>query len=568
MSKKSNTFGAIKLAPIPGSSKLEAFASRIIKKELDGRKIITFSVQVRMAADEDMVHRILEDISMGRRGVLTVAELESVTGSKPEDIALVTAELQAAGLKVLPRTAGDISHGIIRVKGTYAAAARFLPGLKLSLNQDTAGKNFIARSGELLTKEGLPIDGVFGLDTRSVAHTHYRIAPTAIEPHAGGLDHGTARDVARAQGIPVDTLKLARFCSGYISLSGDNGAKMQAGLKISAQKSSVNAAKVKGLPINGAKLDGDLEDGGTIENRLDMITHCLLNPDGWCIVATAPNDDNSFGLSFETMNAFLGVQDGDEFFPFFGYSCSWGNAESLDTLQSLRRRARAMLAARLRGLIVTSATGDDGSRDKTKAPTPDAPSDIPNGIGAAGLTLVFDPVTGKVTGQKVWNSMARGGGATGGGVSAVFDVTTEEKSLGLPDAVFKSKADGKLGHLSATLSDDADPATAPTIFLDDGTPQKVGGTSLSAPFSCIKLCLIQASLIHKIPDMIGFIFAHAREGIFEQVTEAGNNGDYTVQPTDLYALPTGFGVISWNLFLMVAKRVQDGGMSFFAGDVG
>jgi kumamolisin len=557
MTTRSKATAPFQFAPVPGSQKLAPLGCEVVKDELHGRKIVSFSVQAPTAADPAAIERMLKWVSTGHRPPLSVAELEALTGADPAHIEQITQAVKAAGLTALPRSDADVSHGIVRVTGTYAAARRFLPGLKLSHSKDEDGRMFFARSGEINARSDLPIVGVFGLDTRKVARTHHRFHDEAIHPHAGGRDHGTSRDISEAQGVPVKELDKTRIATGYISLGGDNGSKMQEGLKIAADKAGIPTCKVVGVSVNGAAVEGDPDDDATIENALDMQAHALHNPNGYCVVFVAPNDDDSFALAMETAVAYGGVQDGTATLPLLGVSISWGMAESSNTKQSLRRWERALTAARLRGLIVTAATGDDGSRDKTRAATPDAPSCVPGMIGAAGVKLIFDG-TGKVSGQTVWNDMRSFGGATGGGVSAVFPVTQEELSLGLDPALFVSASTNRPGHLSATIADDAAPSSGPLVYLRDGSARQTGGTSNSSPVINIKLAKIQGALTTRIPDMIGFIYRNAKRGIFAQVTEPGNNGDYSVSPGDLLAVPTGFGVIVWDAFLAAARQEMGG----------
>lgn len=556
MTSKRNDTAPFQFAPVQGSKKLAPLGCEVVKEEIHGRKKVSFSIQAPMAADPAAIERLLSWVGNGTRPPLTVAELEAVTGADFEHIEKITKAVKAAGLTALPRSDADVSHGIVRVTGTYAAARRFLPGLKLSHSKDEDGRLFFARSGEINARSDLPIVGVFGLDTRRVAKTRYRLHDSAFRPHAGQRDHGTARDIAQAQGFPVADLDKSRIVTGYISLDGDNGVKMQGGLQLAAKRHGIATTKIVGVSVNGALVEGDADADSTVENRLDMQDHGVLNPNGFCVVFCAPNDDDSFGLSIETAVAFKGVDDGGQLLPLMGVSISWGMAESVNTKQSLRRWERALLAARLRGMIVTAATGDDGSRDKTRAATPDAPSCVPGMIGAAGLELVFG-AEGKVVGRRVWNDMPLGG-ATGGGVSAVFPVTADEAALGLNASLFVSKSTGRPGHISATISDAAAPSTGPLIFDYDGTARAVGGTSSSAPVICIKLCKISAALPRRIPDMLGFIYRHAHDGIFSQVTEPGNNGDYSVQPGDLLSVATGFGEINFARFMEVALKELGG----------
>ncbi len=429
--------------------------------------------------------------------------------------------------------------------------------MKLSHNRDQEGRKFFARSGAINARADLPIDGIFGLDTRPVAKTRYRRPDPSRQPRAGRTDHGTARDIAIAQGFPVLEMDKTPVVAGYISLDGDNGEKMQSGLKTAAGKAGIAVSRIVGVSINGASIDGDPEDGATVENELDMQDHCLLNPDGVCVVFRAPNDDDSFAQCPEAAVAFKGVEVNGVLLPLMGVSISWGMAEVHNTKQSLRRWERTMIAGRLRGIFFTAATGDDGSRDKTRSATPDAPSCVPGMIGAAGVELMFDSTGKSVIGQKVWNDMPFGG-ATGGGVSAVFPVTSEEEALGLEPSIFISKSTRRPGHISSTIADNAAPATGPLIYHHDGSASTVGGTSSAAPTICMKLCKVQAALPKPLPDMVGFVYRNARRGIFNQVTVAGDNQDYKVQPSDLLGVPTGFGVINWARFLELARQEAGG----------
>lgn len=552
-----NRKSPFQFAPIPGSKKLAPHDCEIVKDELHGRKQIKFSIQAPMTADPATLERLLGEVASGARAPLSVAELEPITGADLAHIDQIVEAVKAAGLTVLPRSDADVSHGIVRVSGSYAAARKFLPGLKLSHNRDKQGRMFFARSGEINARADLPIEGIFGLDTRRVAKTRYRMLEPSIQPRAGRTNHGTARDIARAQGFPVEEMDKTPVVGGYISLDGDNGEKMQGGLKIAAGKASIAVTKIVGVPLNGATIDGDPDDGATVENKLDMQDQALLNPNGACVVFRSPNDDDSFAQCLEAAVAFKGVEIGGVLLPLMGVSISWGMAEVHNTKQSLRRWERALTAARLRGMFVTAATGDDGSRDKTRAATPDAPSCVSGMIGAAGVELIYDKSGKTVIGQKVWNDMPIGG-ATGGGISAVFPVTAEEEALGLEPSLFISKSTGKPGHISSTIADNAAPATGPLIYNEDGTASTVGGTSSAAPTIFIKLCKIQAALPKPLPDMLGFIYRNARAGIFSQVTEPGDNGDYSVQPSDLLGVPTGFGVINWARFLELARKEVEG----------
>jgi kumamolisin len=234
------------------------------------------------------------------------------------------------------------------------------------------------------------------------------------------------------------------------------------------------------------------------------------------------------------------------------WSISWGGPASNDTLQSQQRWQRSFAAARLAGKWVCCATGDSGAEDGTDAPTADDPAGISNAIGAAGVELVMDSKS--ITGVKVWNDQANGGGATGCGINTVFPPMPEEKPYNLP----VSAADGKPGHSAALLADNAAPASGPVIYMPGpgGTIRKgkVGGTSNASPFSCVKLALACAEAGFTPHDMIGFLYQNPE--IFDQVTVAGSVDEYTVNPTDTMSVPTGFGVLNYPKLVALLTKLK------------
>lgn len=522
--------------------------------EVRPNKVLVISVQLPYAKPYEQILELVKQVESGARPPLSTDELVEYTGADPKHVGQVEQAAQEHGLTVLASTAASEAHGIVRLKGTYTRIKRFLPGLTLHLYKDS-GKEFHGREGTINVIEGLPVVGVFGLDNREVARTHVRRHKKKLAPRKLP-GKPSSRGVAAMQGVPVsETDKLEGVCTGYISLGGDNGKKMQGDLALAAKKDGIRVAKIVGVSVDGSKIDDDYNDDATVENALDMQAHALLNPNGYCVVFRAANSDDAFAQAMETANVYPGVKDpklGN--LPLLGVSISWGMAESGNSEQSLKRWQRASLAARLRGLIVTAATGDDGSSDRTDKATPDAPSCIPGIIGAAGVYIKSSD--GKSISEiGVWNDMPFGG-ATGGGISAVFDLEPEEKELKLPVSTATSKA----GHSASLVADDAAPSSGPYVWYKKKA-SPVGGTSHSAPFICIKLALIQASLTKKIPDMVGFIYKNAGRGIFRQVTVEGNNGDYSVKPNDLYGVPVGFGVIDFVKFRTMARQLQDGANS-------
>jgi kumamolisin len=522
-------------------------------RDVGSTKRLEISIMLPCKAGDAEIDRVLAEVTSGKRAPLTVAELTQLMGATDDHIGQVKAACAAKGITVLEQSVSDKAHGIVRLSGTFARFRRLFPNLKLSVYKEDGGTH-IGREGHINVDRALPILGVYGLDDRNVAHTNYR-RPIPGEGkgflQARRLPAGlTSRGLARLQGVPVEELdKLQGVVTAYISLGGDNGKKMEKDIELAAKHDGIGVSKFFGVSVDGTAIEGDYNDDATVENALDKQGQALLNPNGWVGCFRAANSDDAFARAQETANVFEGVKVGDVVLPLMGVSISWGMAESAWTEQSLKRWERAFKAARLRGIIVTAATGDNGSKDGTEAETADAPSCVPHVIGAAGVYIRSADGT-TVSEIGVWNDMARGGGATGGGISTTFPLMAEEKGLNVP----VSAANKKPGHSASVIADCAAPDSGPMVYYK-GRASQVGGTSHAAPFIVIKLCLMQKLLKTPLADMVGFVYANAK-GMFHQVTVAGNNGAYPADPTDLYNAAVGFGVIDWDGFKAVAQKKQ------------
>jgi hypothetical protein len=515
--------------------------------ELNGNKRLRFSVQMATNATVAQIAAIQEDVTAGRRPHLTNAELVQLFGESRSHRRRVYAGVKAHGLKVIARSASDKMFGVVQLEGTYAAAKKFMPGLKLSLFKDSKGEEFIGREGTISVKANLPVVGVYGLDTRDVAHTNVHLAGKTAKPSAipSGL---TSRGLAKLQGFDFGMLdSVADVVTGYISLGGDNGKKMQADAGAAAKHDGIALANIVGISVDGTPVDGGAagyRDGATVENALDLQAHVLINPNGHCLVFRADNSDDAFARAYESAVAYTGLKLADgRVLKLRSVTISWGMAESGNTAQSLERWARAAAAGRLKGLVTTAATGDNGSRDNTASPTPDAPSCVPGIIGAAGFGI-RSTNDSTVSARYVWPD-------TGGGISETFPLIAEEKDLGLPVSADTKKP----GHSASLIADVAAPECGPFVRYMARFSQ-VGGTSHAAPAIGIKMAKLLKKLEDEgivISDPYGFVYENLGKGILDMVTEAGSNGDYDAKPGDVINVPVGGGSINEEKFLAVAR---------------
>jgi kumamolisin len=115
---------------------------------------------------------------------------------------------------------------------------------------------------------------------------------------------------------------------------------------------------------------------------------------------------------------------------------------------------------------------------------------------------------------------ASGGGATGGGVSAVFPLPTWQADAGVPAA-------STGGRGVPDVAGDAAPDTGYQILVD-GQQQVVGGTSAVAPLWAGLIALLNQQLGRKVGFLNPQLYP-LRESVFFDIT-SGNNGAFAARP--------------------------------------
>src|SRR5439155_8670251 len=106
-------------------------------------------------------------------------------------------------------------------------------------------------------------------------------------------------------------------------------------------------------------------------------------------------------------------------------SISWGEAESGWTAQALDAYDAMFADAAAFGITVYAAAGDDGASDRATGKNVDFPASSPHVVGCGGTRLTDSD-------EVVWNGLADGDGATGGGVSRHFALPSYQSGAGVP----------------------------------------------------------------------------------------------------------------------------------------
>ena len=151
----------------------------------------------------------------------------------------------------------------------------------------------------------------------------------------------------------------------------------------------------------------------------------------------------------------------------------------------------------------------------------DFPSSSPFALACGGTRLTASG--NQIATEEVWNELSKNEGATGGGVSTIFEIPAYQKQLGVPANIDNKFA----GRGVPDVSGVADPETGYQIRVN-GQNQVIGGTSAVAP--------LWAGLFARLNQQLGrpVGFANPRlyavpQSTFHDIVK-GNNGSYTAGP--------------------------------------
>jgi kumamolisin len=157
----------------------------------------------------------------------------------------------------------------------------------------------------------------------------------------------------------------------------------------------------------------------------------------------------------------------------------------------------------------------------------DFPASSPHVLGCGGTALTAG--NGLRQSEVVWNDQASGGGASGGGVSAVFPLPSWQANVGVPGHTpaakrHKPPADPAGGRGVPDVAGDASPATGYQILVD-GQQQVVGGTSAVAPLWAGLIAILNQRLGRKVGFLNPQLYQLGETPFFD--ITAGTNGAFS-----------------------------------------
>jgi len=448
----------------------------------------------------------------------TRAQYEAIHGAAASGMTAVERFAHDHGLTVSERHPERRS---LVLSGT-AEAIQNAFGTALAYYQTSQGVRYRGRTGPLTVTDtiGSSVMAVLGLDNRPVAKSHAR--PRSASGTAGSFK-------------PTDLAQLYNFPTGVngagqtIAIIELGGGYKTTDLRKYFREIGVAEPKITAVSVdNGQNQPGGDADG---EVMLDIEVAGSIAPGANIVVYFAPNTDQGFHDAIATAAH-------DSVHQPAIMSISWGGPEDGWTDQARTAMDAALQDAAQLGVTVTVAAGDDGSTDGVTDGKlhVDFPASDPNVLACGGTKLVA--AGGRITSEVVWNELASNEGATGGGISNLFQQPSYQANAGVPN----NPETGFQGRGVPDVSGDADPETGYQVRVD-GKNTVIGGTSAVAPLWAGLVALMNQQL-GKPLGFVNPLLYQIPESAFFDIKIGGNSaqgGNAPYQAGDDWDACTGLG---------------------------
>jgi len=504
VSNKPLPFAAEARVVLPGSEKA-APANAIHKKTTSPKSPVTVSVIVKRK----------EELKINGRGGrangpvrVSRSEYKRRHSADPDAIKQVKRFAKEYNLHV----ESDPTAALRRTVQLTGTAADMQKAFGVQLNQKTIdGDDYRVREGGIHLPTSLAdhVEAVLGLDNRPQAQPHFRVRKA---PGKGGAAPSsyTPPQVAEAYQWPAKASGAGQTI-GIIELGGGyKQADLTAYFKTlglaAPAITAVSVDKGKNKPTNANSADGEV--------MLDIEVSASVAPGAKIVVYFTPNTDQGFTDAITTA-----VHDAVNKPSVI--SISWGGPESSWTGQAAAALDAACQSAAALGVTITVAAGDDGSTDGATGNNVDFPASSPHVLACGGTKLDANGAT--IVSEVVWNELASNEGATGGGVSNLFELPSWQANSKVPAPSVKTGGRGV-----PDVTGDADPTTGYTIRVD-GETSVIGGTSAVAPLWAGLMAVANQQLGTQVGFINPAIYATKAASAFNDITQ-GNNGAFSAGP--------------------------------------
>lgn len=501
------------LVPLPGSEKAAPTATKLNNAPSDEPMDVTVRVRRRKSLDPlvNTTSDVTKRVSRGQYG--------RQYGADPVNLQQVADFATEHGLTV---TGTSTERRSVFLRGTVGQMSEAF-GVGLTTYRDAGGHEFRGRSGSVHLPASLIeiVEGVFGLDDRPIARTHFQYRPdtSVVRPNALATDPAfTPPQLAKLYNYPTGVTGKGQ-CIAIIELGG---GFRPADIRAYFKGLGLKAPSVKAVLVDGGKNSPSTADGADGEVMLDIEVAGAVAPEAKIVVYFAPNTDRGF------LDAITTALHDTKNKPSV-ISISWGAAEVNWTKQALDSFNQAFQAAASLGITVCAAAGDTGSSDSVtdgKAHV-DFPSSSPFVLACGGTKLTA--ANGSIQSEVVWHESDTS--ATGGGISDVFDLPVYQQQAGVPPSV----NDGiRVGRGVPDVAAVADPVTGYKVRVD-GQDFVIGGTSAVAPLMAGLIALINQHTGRSSGFMHPTLYAHPT--VFRDIKQGDNK---TVTGHKGYAAKAGW----------------------------
>jgi kumamolisin len=374
-------------------------------------------------------------------------------------------------------------------------------GTQLARYQTREGVTYRGRSGSLNLPTELEhmVMAVLGLDNRPAAKPHFRKRTAA----------GTAGSFA-----PTQIAELYSFPTG-VTGSGQTIAIIELGggystddLNTYFNQLGISTPQVSAVSVDG----GQNQPGGDADGEvmLDIEVAGAVASGAKIVVYFANNTDQGFH------DAIAAAAHDTTRQPSI-MSISWGQSEDGWTEQARNAMNAALEDAATMGVTVTVAAGDNGATDGATDGQlhVDFPASSPFVVACGGTKLIAS--RGTIASEQVWNELASGNGATGGGISDIFALPTFQQNAGVP-----ALTNGFVGRGVPDVAGDADPTTGYAVLVD-GQNAVIGGTSAVAPLWAGLVALINQQMGKPVGYLTPLLY-QVPESAFHDIVSGGTDG--------------------------------------------
>ncbi len=461
-------------------------------------------------------------------------------GADPRDLDAVIRFGTRNQLKVVERSE---TKRLVRFTGTVSTMNKAF-GVELVNYQHPRGPGlspapYRSHAQEVRLPSGLAgiVEGVLGLDNRKMARSYLRAGVPATR---------TRRRIAvAAQALPPNTYLPPAVAKLFDFPQGDGTGECVAVFAFNGRMMSTGTSVPGGYDASALRRYFQTTLGQPAPHLVDVVVQGPGNQPG-----DGSNPDDSTGEVLLDLCIVGSLAAGATVAVYFtefteeGWvnaikaavndatnrpsviSISYGNPED-DQQQGLWMQQTVTLIndsfqqAAQQGITICCASGDDGATDEPGATVDhvDFPASSPWVLAVGGTRLEADPTAGTIASEVVWNDLADGHGATGGGVSRLFPVPSWQSRADVPP---NADGSGKTGRGVPDVASLADPETPFVVLGPDGKLGLVGGTSAAAP--------LWSALVARVNQRTGAPLGYFNPQLYARVSGSlhditlGNNG--------------------------------------------